>query len=100
VPSGNLLRQVAPWGPDRRRPDPFRAFPDYGSLFEEGEFIDDCQGPCECRCKVQWRSAMTQYHWDGKGDDPNHPVLLCEDCAKEYHDYWQEMWDDYNASRL
>ena len=43
---------------------------------------------------------MTQYHWDGKGDDPNHPVLLCEDCAKEYHDYWQEMWDDYNASRL
>lgn len=88
------------WGPDLRRFDPLSVFAVYAELFKEGEFIDDCQGQCECRCKVRWRSAMTAYHWEGEGEDPNHPVLLCEDCAEEYHDYWNEMWADYYASRM
>lgn len=72
----------------------------YKELFEEGRFIDDCQGPCECRCLVEWRPARTAYHWDGKGEDPNHPVLLCDDCWEEYAEYWDGMWADYYAGLL
>jgi hypothetical protein len=32
--------------------------------------------------------------------DPNAPVLLCRPCAKEHHEYWDEMWDEYNRGRV
>lgn len=25
--------------------------------------------------------------------------VLCPVCAEEYHDYWDAMWDEYNAAR-
>ena len=31
--------------------------------------------------------------------DPNGPVYLCDQCAKEFNDYWDEMWNEYNQSR-
>lgn len=39
--------------------------------------------------------AATMYE-----DGGDAPLMLCEVCAKEYNDYWQEQWDEYNAGRL
>lgn len=47
-----------------------------------------------------FESGRTCYHWDGKGRDPNGRVWLCEGCAKEYHDYWDERWSDYYSGLL
>jgi hypothetical protein len=41
---------------------------------------------------------MTAYHWDGEGEDPNHPMMLCPSCADEYDEYWRSMWADYYNS--
>ncbi|MCK4499612.1 hypothetical protein KAU11_03895 [Candidatus Babeliales bacterium] len=41
-----------------------------------------------------WQSSRTEYHWDGKGSDPNAPVMLCEECAAEHHAHWDEMWSE------
>jgi hypothetical protein len=33
-------------------------------------------------------------------EDPNKPVNLCRACAKEHHDYWDEMWREYYGGLL
>jgi len=45
---------------------------------------------------AQERPCMTAYH------DPkmNTKPVLCDECAQEYHDYWQERWDEYYAGLL
>lgn len=45
-------------------------------------------------------SSRTDYHWDGKGKDPNRDLWLCSSCAREHHDYWDAMWDEYYRGRL
>jgi hypothetical protein len=60
-------------------------------------------GRCEeCATKKDVRRipAMTAYHWDGQGEDPNRDLSFCLEHAEAYRDYWQSMWDDYNSSRL
>ena len=47
---------------------------------------------CETEEGVEMRPSYTAYHWDGKGEDPNADVSLCEECFKEHYDYWNEMW--------
>jgi hypothetical protein len=63
-----------------------------------------CEYPgCEISENVKWIRSMTQYNWDvdkEPEEDPNRSAFLCERCAKEYIDYWQERWDDYNSGRL
>jgi hypothetical protein len=49
---------------------------------------------------LRCESSRTMYHWDGTGKDPNRSLLLCRQCAILHHDYWDEMWDQYNAGRL
>jgi len=52
---------------------------------------------CE-RCgkgPAEHRPAMTAYHWDGKGEDPNQDVMLCDECYDNHHAYWTSMWQDY-----
>ena len=59
--------------------------------------------PIRCSCsdvenfhRVQvmyW--PRTAYHWDGKGIDPNGPMLLCKEMADEAAQYWDEMWSEY-----
>lgn len=50
---------------------------------------------------VLWpTSAMTAYDWDGQGEDPNRPRLLCLRCSDEYVEDWKERWDEYRASQL
>lgn len=59
---------------------------------------------CECcqldRPDVKARSAMTAYHWDGTGENPNADVVLCDPCWESYRAYWQEMWDNYYSGLL
>jgi hypothetical protein len=41
-------------------------------------------------------SAMTAYYWAGEGENPNRDLVLCNNCAQNYQEYWQDMWDEYN----
>jgi hypothetical protein len=58
---------------------------------------------CE-RCGIEegleFESGRTAYEWDGKGEDPNRCVVLCRECAKEHHEHWDEMWEEYYRGRL
>jgi len=91
-----IRKGVPPWGVDPRKYErPLAKFAIYNELFKKGTFLAECQGPCQCLCKVSWRPAKTAYCWDGTGEDPNHPLLLCDECAAEYDEYWDSMWDDY-----
>jgi len=63
--------------------------------------------PYCARCKawrgVKLRGSCTAYHWEGKWEDPenpNKPVLLCDLCAEEHYEYWDDMWQEYNRGRL
>lgn len=54
--------------------------------------------PCS-RCHlpdptVELRPAMTAY----ADQSLNKPLLLCELCAVEYYDYWNELWKEYRQS--
>jgi hypothetical protein len=49
---------------------------------------------------VELESSRTMCPWDGKGENPNKSIHLCRLCAKEHHEYWNDMWDDYYYSRL
>jgi hypothetical protein len=66
---------------------------------------------CE-RCgrtdSIQWTGGGTAYHfkptvWDlafyGEDGppDPNRACPYCPDCADEYHEYWNGMWEDYRS---
>lgn len=58
---------------------------------------------CGAMKGLESESSRTMYHWDGEWNDPNNPnrnVLLCRQCAFMHHEYWDEMWDDYNRGRL
>jgi len=35
----------------------------------------------------------------GPAPDPNAPIPLCRECAIGHHAYWDEMWNEYYASR-
>jgi hypothetical protein len=64
--------------------------------------MPQCQR-CDSLDDVQEESSRTAYHWDGpmdSPDNPNRPVHLCRPCAKEHHEHWDAMWDEYNSGRL
>ena len=75
-------------------------------LLKEIEKKGECEGVMrECHSKngVKWIGSPTFYPWnvDERPDrDPNSPVFLCEDCAKMWDDYWDEMWTSYYGSVL
>lgn len=58
-----------------------------------------CQGQCDPPKTegVKLEPSRTQYHWDGKGENPNKPVWLCRDCAAEHHAHWDDMWEEYRT---
>ena len=47
-----------------------------------------CGGPLE---RVR---PMTAY-----GDEPDF-LVLCQQCAQSYREFWNEMWDEYYTGRL
>ena len=62
-------------------------------------------GGCEqCQCptahfwtgRTMYDISQTDLETEG---DPNGPVYLCQQCAQEFNDYWDEMWNEYNQSR-
>ena len=45
--------------------------------------------------------SQTAYPYKGKKNsykDPNRKLMLCDECAKEYCDYWHEQWNEYYHS--
>lgn len=64
--------------------------------------LPKCEGwGGECDELALWVTpAMTAYHWEGVGEDPNRPRLLCPYCSEEYRSYWQERWDEYYSGCL
>ncbi len=49
---------------------------------------------------LKHESSRTLYPWDGTGEDPNADLILCHRCAILHHEYWNDMWDEYNSGRL
>ena len=58
---------------------------------EQAAQCDGFDGPCESM-KAKERQCRTAYHWDGTGQNPNRTPMLCDECAKAYEEYWNEMW--------
>lgn len=62
--------------------------------------------PCEghrgpCQGNALWPTAsMTAYVWDGQGEDPNRPRLLCPACSETYIKDMSDQWDDYYRGLL
>ena len=57
---------------------------------------------CETRgifCFGTKTPAMTAYHWDGEGEDPNRDLVLCDECKECYREYWKGMWEEYYSSQ-
>jgi len=64
--------------------------------------------PLRCLCcesveGVEMESSRTCYPWDGpidSPDNPNSPIPLCRECAREHHLNWDHMWSEYYAGLL
>jgi hypothetical protein len=61
-------------------------------------FVRCCDYDCLAGPTI-WTPAATAYAWDGLGPDPNRSRWLCAEHHREYNEYWQAMWDEYNYSR-
>lgn len=55
---------------------------------------------CKTMKGLGYEDSRTMYPWNGEGKNPNAPWLLCKRCAEMHHDYWDDMWDEYNRGRL
>lgn len=52
---------------------------------------------------VKSEGGRTAYHYEGPSNvfqDPNRSVGLCRHCAVEYHQHWDDMWQEYYSGRL
>lgn len=66
-----------------------------------------CCEHCGSKENVSWIFSRTQYVWHNSVFDPywelenpNRKLFLCENCAAEYNDYYDEMWQDYYGGCL
>lgn len=55
---------------------------------------------CGSREGVEMESARTAYEPTDDDPDPNADIPYCRVCAGKHHEYWDEMWDEYNRGRL
>lgn len=71
------------------------------ALWQQGIAVG--AGGCE-HCSdldgVEFEDARTSYCWDGEGEDPNRPLVLCRSCAAEHHANWDEQWREYYSGLL
>jgi len=58
-----------------------------------------CLG-CGTRHGLGFEPSRTAYHRDSGEPDPNADILLCGVCAEHHHEYWDDMWDEYYATRF
>lgn len=61
--------------------------------------MSECEDCKKSSDDVKVRHAMTAYHWDGKGEDPNRDMMQCDDCWEAYRQHWQGMWGEYYRSQ-
>lgn len=47
-------------------------------------------------CRTQYDTSLLK-EFD---NDPNYIPLLCPECAREYNEYWDEMWREYYNGRF
>lgn len=45
-----------------------------------------------------WTRLLLDDEIADNSPDPNTGMWLCRDCAKEYHEYWDEMWENARPS--
>jgi hypothetical protein len=43
-----------------------------------------------CGCCGSIIGVELEYPWDGTGEDPNAPILLCRGCAQTHHAGWDD----------
>jgi hypothetical protein len=81
------------WGPHAGRLDvcPLGRF----DVYPAGRCLN-----CGSAEGVEMESSRTMYHWEGEGPDPNRPLPLCRECAKEHHENWDDQWSDYYGGLL
>ena len=70
----------------------------YGEVVFDGESVpcEGFSGPCDSKT-AEKRTAMTAYHWDGNGENPNRPPTLCATCWESYKAYWNEKWAEVRS---
>lgn len=60
---------------------------------------------CEfCQDDIPYQYAatpsMTEYAWNGKGEDPNRDFQLCPECSEAYTDEMEYRWAEYHGGLL
>ncbi len=60
-----------------------------------------CCEYCGSKNNPHWVPSMTRYHWDKykKLEDPNRDLFYCDECEEYHMEYWNNMWEEYSASR-
>lgn len=49
---------------------------------------------------IRWEDGRTMYVPTLEDPFPNKPVALCQPCADEHHEHWDDMFAEANAGRL
>jgi hypothetical protein len=63
--------------------------------------IIDEEGQCVYTVQQRLREVGRPFEGEsGSDEDPNRPVPLCREHAKEHHDHWDAMWDDHYRGLL
>lgn len=74
---------------------------EYNETWKESCFDWDILVCENCKRKpARTIPAMTHYSWDGSGEDPNRPLILCFRCARDYVEHWTNMWGEYVSTRF
>lgn len=68
------------------------------------ELLLTCEGHAN-RCGTSQgllpRDSCTAYDdHRGEGTDPNRKRVLCDRCAEDHFEYWDEMWNNYYESQI
>jgi hypothetical protein len=71
----------------------------YGKACSKPECARRWDGP-DIECEHCTKSGATLVNAMTAYEGGNPPLMLCDDCDKEYTEYWNEMWKDYNSGRL
>lgn len=66
--------------------------------FREKVGVGICER-CEEEGVVYDTDSQTMYHWDGKGEDPNRSMILCDGCSKDCISLRWSDWADYMSGR-
>jgi hypothetical protein len=52
-------------------------------------------GRCGSSAGVEYEPTRTAYYFEPGEPDPNVGAWLCRPCADEYHEHWDDMWNEW-----